>query len=464
MNKIVISLAIIGVVAGISFGITGAWWTDQATSANTSFSSGTMDLQLYGYKLNGNGDKAWRDNVGQTWDYEDMVPGGDPVGDYLWLRNNGSTPADWLKFDSVTNPSPGTMNEVMRITKLSYAGKSLLTDGASTDVIPTDCNIRVGHRNSESEPNYWFGGIADFWNIQEAIDNASADNTICVASGTYVENVVISADKNGLQLIGDGPESTIIAPTAGRVIDILAQNTNVENLRIEGFTLRGGDASIVLQSNSQSNDGYDGINYTYRNLIIDSNGYAQSAVGLFDVENVTLDNVIVKNSTRTDGGAIEMVGVKNLTITDSSIINNVIGIKMFAVSGYESNDNIQIHKSSLIGNTIAIENQDTWINARNNWWGDYDPSDQVLGSVSYDQYLGGPFIGFINGNDQNNNGFADLEDLHVEKTIVVEDPQLDEQKKFELEVQLDGLTSNNNHQGGTVGLDVTITMGQGPIE
>ena len=45
MKKIIISLAIIGVVAGITLGITGAWFTDKEPIENNLFQAGTLDIQ-----------------------------------------------------------------------------------------------------------------------------------------------------------------------------------------------------------------------------------------------------------------------------------------------------------------------------------------------------------------------------------------------------------------------------------
>jgi hypothetical protein len=131
MKKIVISLAIIGMVAGITLGITGAYWTGAGTSTNTqSFRSGTLDLQL----ANGwNDPLIWLDEVTGTWSYENqvkyenIVPGeGSAVGGTIFLRNTGSIPASWLKFDFVTTPTPDTLDDVMEVIILRYAGEDLL--------------------------------------------------------------------------------------------------------------------------------------------------------------------------------------------------------------------------------------------------------------------------------------------------------------------------------------------------
>ena len=45
-TKILMSLVVIGIVAGVTLGITGAYFSDTATSTSNSFHSGTLDLKL----------------------------------------------------------------------------------------------------------------------------------------------------------------------------------------------------------------------------------------------------------------------------------------------------------------------------------------------------------------------------------------------------------------------------------
>lgn len=228
--------------------------------------------------------------------------------------------------------------------------------------------------------------------IQDAVDRSSQGYTILVESGTYNENIQI---EHGIDLIGSGPSQTSIAPSSGRAIDIRAQVSNVENLTIEGFSLSVSDNSIVVQSNSQVNDGYDGVNYTYRDLIIDSNGNAQSSVGLFDVKNATLDNVTVRNSTPTDKGAVEMIGVRNLSVINSRIVNNTIGVRMLSLDSYAANENVTIENTDISGNSetgVQNDDTDTTIDATSNWWGSASgPAEEDLaGNITVEPWLNGP--------------------------------------------------------------------------
>jgi pectin methylesterase-like acyl-CoA thioesterase len=46
--------------------------------------------------------------------------------------------------------------------------------------------------------------------IQDAIDAAAPGATVCVGEGVYPENLLIN--KDGITLIGDGPEKTVLVP------------------------------------------------------------------------------------------------------------------------------------------------------------------------------------------------------------------------------------------------------------
>src|SRR5579863_3419772 len=48
--------------------------------------------------------------------------------------------------------------------------------------------------------------------IQDAIDGAAPGATVCVAEGIYSENLLIN--KDGITLMGAGPEKTVLVPPA----------------------------------------------------------------------------------------------------------------------------------------------------------------------------------------------------------------------------------------------------------
>lgn len=464
MKKIIISLVIIGVVAGITLGITGAWWTDEGTSTNQSFVSGDLNLRLSNSPTSGYGD-----NVSNTWSVDEMVPGGTPYVSTLYMKNIGSVNADYLKF-ALVNSGTANMDKVMRITELSYAGESLLTGGAGADldsyVAPTDCDINV-HPGT-------------YQKITEAIANADADDVICVGPGNYTsawEGGVIDVDEEVTIASTDGPGVTTIS--AG--IRILSDGVTIQGFKITPEIILGETPTIYF-------DGASDVEISYND--IDGQGISRSR-GILLVTSHIYGGVKIENNVIHDlaTGIYTNLHYGEVDIQYNDFYNNVAGI------GGAMGANVRYNAFTSAGETIGLDDyhvgkgyggrrlvieynnfdSSAAVNnygsqaqvAENNWWGDFDPSDQVTGDVDYTPYAGGPFIGFINGQDPWANGFADLEDFEC-STIVVGNPDLlpnsGSYHTLKMGVQLDGPTTVNKYMGGTVGMDMTVTMGQGPAE
>jgi hypothetical protein len=67
------------------------------------------------------------------------------------------------------------------------------------------------HRGRTSSPKpAWTVQVVAGQSIQEAIDGAATDATVCVGPGTYQENLLIN--KDGITLKGAGPENTVLVP------------------------------------------------------------------------------------------------------------------------------------------------------------------------------------------------------------------------------------------------------------
>jgi hypothetical protein len=173
----------------------------------------------------------------------------------------------------------------------------------------TDSLVDVEIVHGAGPNKFLLVGNGGFATIQAAIDAASAGDTIMVAPGTYNENVTVN--KDGLSIIGAG-DSTIIqgtfksdngiadgqvatflesghsyTQTAGRGVDVSANNVTIQNLKIDGFTY-----GINFE------DGIDGTNVTGVDI-------TDSLVG------------IKKGTT---------AGITNLTVTNGSISDGLIGI------------------------------------------------------------------------------------------------------------------------------------------
>lgn len=270
---------------------------------------------------------------------------GESVPAYL-SAGNGFTLADITNlyvpdFSHVVQFNGSDTYAQLHLTEQTAIDNGVLAD-ANTAVVET-----LTHTGgvSDGENNYIVGyntGNTDNLKIQSAIDFADTDANINVRAGTYNETVNVNKLVNlygagSRNSVGAG-NATVIAPTSGRGIDASAQTVSgFDGFTVQGFDIVMSDASIALQSNSAINNGFDGSNYTYEDLFIDMNGFEQTAIGLFDVNGVTLNDVEVVNSGRTDGGAIEMVGVAGFEMNGGRLADNVLGVKIFDVAGYESN-------------------------------------------------------------------------------------------------------------------------------
>ena len=78
---------------------------------------------------------------------------------------------------------------------------------------------------------------ADYTSIQDAIDAASSGDTVSVAAGTYVENIVL---KDGVAVVGAGADVCTIDGDGTDSVVVCSDCSS--QTRLEGFTITNGDA------------------------------------------------------------------------------------------------------------------------------------------------------------------------------------------------------------------------------
>lgn len=193
-----------------------------------------------------------------------------------------------------------------------------------------------------------------YTSIQSAIDAASADDTVLVGDGTYGESV--SINKSITLKSQNGAAVTTISPASGNAISLLGNVANLDDITIEGFTLEGNAGQVAIQANSQANDGYDYANLTYKDLVINANG--GFGLGLFDVDGIAIDNVIITGATT----AVEAIGVANLDMKNSEVSgSSVVGVNVLAAPGYEANNNLAFTGNTFSDNQTGLK----FVNANN---------------------------------------------------------------------------------------------------
>lgn len=106
MKKIILSLAVIAMVAAVGTMATVSYFSDSAISTSNSFMAGTLDLKLSD-ELNG----TYSNSITGTFDMSDMAPGGAGVTGIVYLKNTGTVPGDHIRIASVVNtPSDHGIN------------------------------------------------------------------------------------------------------------------------------------------------------------------------------------------------------------------------------------------------------------------------------------------------------------------------------------------------------------------
>jgi len=163
-------------------------------------------------------------------------------------------------------------------------------------------------------------GNANYRFIQNAIDNASAGDTIYIYSGLYSEKIEIN---KSISLIGENIVSTIINGNGSKnIITIRAQSVN-----ITGFTIQYGQNTGVLIQNS-------------KNCRIVKNIIKNNSIG---IKIISSNNSIISNNTITNNSdyGVYIVNTQtpiNVSNYNTIFLNNLIGNKKNVFDGGEKNN------------------------------------------------------------------------------------------------------------------------------
>jgi len=230
-------------------------------------------------------------------------------------------------------------------------------------------------------------GPADFNNIQAAIDDANAGDTIVVAEGTYYENIRM---KDGITLQGSDPHGTIIdggenghvvvfnlasGTISGFTITNSGQSplysagvfTSQCNVRIENNIITNNNIGITLSSNS------NGI--IVDNKVVNNSG--SRAIKLSYSEATILNNIVAHNSRRAIHCYESLLVVINNTIAN----NGTIGITLSLPSSQQviANNIIAQNEFGIMAcggeescvPLLYITYNDVWDNSKANYWEEY---------------------------------------------------------------------------------------------
>lgn len=176
--------------------------------------------------------------------------------------------------------------------------------------------------------------------IQVAVNNASANDVIQVAAGTYKEYVTIWKP---LSLIGASSESTIIDATSlahgifvdgfdyPGLINVTIANFTIKNAQFEGVLVVSTTDVIIRNNQVLDNDKSEGLKFT------------GATTGC---PNQPGNMVYENNETGDCGGAIHLIGAVNSILSSNVVIGNADGVLI-------SDETAESRGNLLIGNTVS---------------------------------------------------------------------------------------------------------------
>ncbi|KAF5423117.1 MAG: CASH domain-containing protein, partial [Candidatus Methanocomedens sp.] len=185
-----------------------------------------------------------------------------------------------------------------------------------------------------NETGWWRDGGAFNANattpIQAAVDNANAGETICVAAGSYTDNVNITTSH--LTLTGEGADVVTVtaASTSDHVFDVTADYVNISGFNATGAT-NYGKAGIYLGSNvdhcnisenNYSNNGYSIYLYSSSdNTLTGNNASSNNWEGIL-LESSS-SNTLANNTANSNGvDGIRLDFSSNNTLTNNTANSN----------------------------------------------------------------------------------------------------------------------------------------------
>jgi len=218
---------------------------------------------------------------------------------------------------------------------------------------------------------------ADFSTIQSAIDNVNPGGTILVASGTYVEHLII--DRN-LFLIGDDRDTTIIdGDGASTVISIEVDDVAIENFTVtksgsQNFTtgISVNQARGIFFDRVRVMNTYTGIDLSSStsNDVVDSIIFnnTNGLVCLYSNSNLFSNNTFSAN-----GQAIGLYYSGTNTFVGNTLSND--GEGLFLTSS--SNKNNFYHNNFETGHPVTSGSSNIWSHGNEgNYWADYNFTGQ----------------------------------------------------------------------------------------
>ncbi len=258
---------------------------------------------------------------------------------------------------------------------------------------------------------------SQYLTIQAGVNAAVNGDTICVGPGTFNEDVWIN---KSIRLSGNGFTSkTIINGQNNTVgaISIYANNVILEGFVINGFGYDPSNAALLIGEASSN------VTIQYNDIIAGNGGRtlrADAGQNNHLIQNNILEGTNSPKVVTVDGAPLDpskpsnnvgfisntFIGTVSQTVADTGVVliehatNSLIERNVFNTNSpytkiidyaYGSGiGGVHYNNFNSVADTKVYVSVGT-LNAENNWWGDTDPSDNIVHDVDYTPFATKPF-------------------------------------------------------------------------
>jgi parallel beta-helix repeat protein len=290
-------------------------------------------------------DAATYSTLDLTGDLRVMATGDDD--DYIYFNTATNAAALLWEGYSATN-DPGfrvnTSTNEIEYRDEDAAGWTTLDSMSSTDRAKYDIVVDVD-------------GGGDYTNLQTAIDNASAGDSIFIAPGTYTNSGNFAVDLE-LKLFGAGAGATIISGATGAAtitVNVDVDNVEIHDMEITNSGSANTDHGIYLEqwngsdntvlNNLEISGGYEGIRNEGGDQVTITNNYIHDvnygAIYIWEAPNSIIEGNIINN---TEWDAIVVNQTSDYTVVSNNTVTDWLSTR-YCIDTY-SNTHV-----SIIGNT-----------------------------------------------------------------------------------------------------------------
>lgn len=253
-----------------------------------------------------------------------------------------------------------------------FAARLLVTCSAvvSLGTLSIGCGDDAGPCDGIAGPCVPVAVGASATEVQAALLNAPSGSTVAFAAGTYHFRIGLSLDTDGIRLVGQGMDRTVLSfkgqtdGAQGLLVtadDFVLEDLAIEDTRGDAVKIEGGNRIQIRRTRVEWTAGPNASNGAYglypvqcKNVLIeDSVAIGASDAGIYVGQS---ENVVVRrNQARQNVAGIEIENCKKADVYDNVATGNTGGILIFNLPGLPAGNgsNTRVYRNQILANNTA---------------------------------------------------------------------------------------------------------------